>query len=355
VEVLLIVLAAVGWTLAVVLGVLYVRLLEQHGRAHHDRHRLATLVQELTAEPPDTPMLPIGSEVPDVVLTDLDGAERGLEKYRGEPIALVFFNPDCGYCRQLAPQLGELSEGSQRVVLVSSGEADELRSLATEHGWSFDILLDSDFRAVEAMEAAGTPTGYLIDAEGKIASTQAMGVEFVLNMISGWPESPEKNGRRDSPGIPVRDTSGSRLVRDGLEPGTIAPTFVLPDLDGTMRSLTDFRGRNVLLVFSDADCGPCDELAPDLVHIAKSEQDNALELVMISRGGRDENRRKAEEHSYPFPVLLQRSWEVSKQYGMFATPIAFLIDEDGVIAERVAMGGPAICELAAGNPPESNA
>ena len=60
-QVLLIVLLAVGWALAIVLGVLYVRLLEQHGRAHHDRHRLATLVQELTVEPPDTPMLPVGS------------------------------------------------------------------------------------------------------------------------------------------------------------------------------------------------------------------------------------------------------------------------------------------------------
>ena len=76
---------------------------------------------------------------------------------------------------------------------------------------------------------------------------------------------------------------------------------------------------------------------------------------MISRGDQDENRRKAKEHGFPFPVLLQRSWEVSKQYGMFATPIAFLIDEEGVIAERVAMGGPAICELAAGSPRESTA
>ena len=202
------------------------------------------------------------------------------------------------------------------------------------------------------MQAAGTPTGYLIDSDGKVASTQAMGVDLVLDMITRWPISPEGNGGGGSAGMALQDTSRSRLVRDGLEPGTIAPTFVLPDLDGTMRSLTDFRGRNVLLVFSDVDCGPCDVLAPDLVQIANSEQDNGVQLVMISRGGQDENRRKAEEHGYPFPVLLQRSWEVSKQYGMFATPIGFLIDEEGVIAERVAMGGPAICELAAGSPRE---
>jgi peroxiredoxin len=234
-------------------------------------------------------------------------------------------------------------------VVVSSGEAGALRSIATQHAWSFDTLLDSDFKAIEAMQAAGTPTGYLIDAQGKIASPQAMGVDGVLDMIVRWPASAEENGRGDS-GMAVRDTAGSRLLRDGIEPGTIAPTFVLPDIDGTMRSLTDFHGKNVLLVFSDVDCGPCDALAPDLARIAEAESSNGLELVMISRGDPEENRRKAEEHGFTFPVLLQRSWEVSKQYGMFATPIAFLIDEQGVVAERVAMGGPAICELASGSP-----
>jgi peroxiredoxin len=348
VEVLLIVLLAVGWALAVVLGVLYVRLLEQHGRAHHDRHQLAALVQELTAEPPETPMLPLGSEVPDVALTELDGVERRLGAYRGQEVALVFFNPECGYCQQLAPQLGELPTDARRVVLVSSGEADELRSVAATYGWSFDVLLDREFKAVEAMEAAGTPTGYLIDAKGKIASTQAMGVDFVLDMITRWPVSSEENGSTGSgpAGMVLRDTSRSRIARDGLEPGTIAPTFVLPDLTGSMRSLTDYRGKKVLLVFSDVDCGPCEALSPDLVRIAKSGRGNGLELVMISRGDPEENRDKAKEHGYPFPVLLQRSWEVSKQYGMFATPIAFLIDEEGVITRKVAMGAHEICALA---------
>jgi peroxiredoxin len=68
--------------------------------------------------------------------------------------------------------------------------------------------------------------------------------------------------------------------------------------------------------------------------------------VMISRGDPEENRDKAKEHGYPFPVLLQRSWEVSKQYGMFATPVAFLIDEEGLITRKVAMGAHEICALA---------
>ncbi len=46
------------------------------------------------------------------------------------------------------------------------------------------------------MEAAGTPTGYLIDADGKVASTQAMGVELVLDMITSWPISPDEKRQR---------------------------------------------------------------------------------------------------------------------------------------------------------------
>jgi hypothetical protein len=47
-----------------------------------------------------------------------------------------------------------------------------------------------------------------------------------------------------------------------------------------------------------------------------------------------------------FPVLLQdRKWKVSKEYDMLATPAAFLIAEDGVIAREPAVGRDAIMAL----------
>ena len=138
----------------------------------------------------------------------------------------------------------------------------------------------------------------------------------------------------------------SRINRDGLTAGTAAPDFSLSDLAGKKRSIADYRGKRVLLIFSDTSCGPCDELAPDLVelHRRKGGGDN-LEVVMVSRGDAESNQAKAAQHGYEFPVLLQRSWEISKKYGMFATPIAYLIDEDGVIARDVAVGGKAILDL----------
>jgi peroxiredoxin len=100
-------------------------------------------------------------------------------------------------------------------------------------------------------------------------------------------------------------------------------------------------------VFSDPDCGPCDALLPDLARFHRRRRDG-LEIVVVSRGGVEENRRKAAAHAIDFPVLLQPGWRLSKEYGIFATPVAFLIDEEGVIAREVAKGAPEILSLAEG-------
>ncbi len=87
-------------------------------------------------------------------------------------------------------------------------------------------------------------------------------------------------------------------------------------------------------------------MAPELVKLYERRPDD-LEIVMISRGDLEENQRKAKAFGYPFPVLLQKSWEVSKDYAMFATPIGYLIDADGVIARDIALGPEAILALGA--------
>jgi len=134
-------------------------------------------------------------------------------------------------------------------------------------------------------------------------------------------------------------------VRDGLKAGTLAPTFRLRDLEGRSVSLDDYRGRRVLLVFSDPHCGPCDELAPQLAKLHQEHKNNGLNFVMIGRGDTAENLRKAQQFGIQFPVVLQDKWKLSKEYGIFATPVAFLVGEDGVILKDVAVGSDAITAL----------
>src|SRR5262249_6823751 len=137
----------------------------------------------------------------------------------------------------------------------------------------------------------------------------------------------------------------SRLNRSGLKPGAVAPEFRLPRIDGGELTLKEFRGRRVLLVFSDPECGPCEELAPRLeeLHLRR----RGVKVVVVSRHEIDANRAKAAKLGLSFPIVLQRQWEISREYGMFATPIGYLIDEQGIIVRDVAVGVEPILALAA--------
>src|SRR6185369_14596458 len=69
-----------------------------------------------------------------------------------------------------------------------------------------------------------------------------------------------------------------------------------------------------------------------------STEHSEISLVMISRGEPKENRAKVKEHRLTFPVVLQQRWEISRLYAMFATPVAYLIDQTGIIGHDVAVG-----------------
>ena len=125
---------------------------------------------------------------------------------------------------------------------------------------------------------------------------------------------------------PLRE---SRIERNGIKAGTIAPAFTMTDICGRSISLEEYRGRRVVLVFSDPHCGPCSQLAPYLARAYRRRAPITTEIVMVSRGDIEENRRKAEADGFEFPVVVQDRWKVSRKYGIFATPAAFLIAEDG--------------------------
>ena len=368
---LLIVALVLPWVfVGVMTFVLYV-LIKQHGEfLHREQQLAASATGGQQAMPQMDYGLPVGTEAPDVALSDLEGRERRIAEFFGQPFVLTFFNTGCGYCTQMAPRLGELPAGAPRLVLVSSGDADQLKAMAGENNWGFDVLHESpDAATFKAYEPVGTPSAYLIDGEGKIGQALAVGADAIMELLESAPTAPTvpsgsngSNGahadlagalqekedavvkRAQQAGVRAAPTSESKINRDGLAAGTLAPNFVVRDLKGDVHSLTDYRGKRVLLVFSDVTCGPCEVLAPDLVKLAGDRDD--VQVVMISRGNAELNKQKAEHHAYPFPVLLQKSWEISKQYGMFATPIGYLIDEDGVIVKDVAVGNDAILALA---------
>jgi peroxiredoxin len=280
----------------------------------------------------------------------LPAAAVGLKDFEGKRVLLVHWSVDCGFCAAIGKELALLEDAftKQKVqlVLFSHGEADANQEQAKRQVKQLRLkspmLLAKDgSEALEAFNDFGTPAAYLLDEQGRVAHPLVLGSDQVLSLARQLAAGTE---RKRLPG--ERALAESRIERKGLKAGTPAPEFRLPDLGGRTVSLEDYRGRKVLLVFTDPHCEPCDQIAPELARLHRQHEANGLALVMVGRGDAEENRKKARQNGFEFPVVLQKNRELSKQYGIFATPVAFLINEEGVIARDVAAGADAILELA---------
>jgi peroxiredoxin len=295
--------------------------------------------------------LPIGATAPDFELPDLTGVRRKLSEFRGKDVLLIFFSPKCGFCTKMAADLAALKTdgtgGRAIPIVVTNGDADENRKLVEQFGIRALVLLQEEMKVASLFHAQGTPMGYRIDPEGRIASELAVGAEPLLklaNLIALQPAGGKMNDTAHHGKQPHPSLAKSRINRSGLKAGAVAPEFRLPLVEGGELALSDLRGNRVLLVFSDPNCGPCDELAPRLqkLHLARLD----LQVLMISRRGAEGTAAKAKALGLTFPIVMQKQWEISLKYGMFATPIGYLIDGQGIVVKDVAVGIEPILALA---------
>jgi peroxiredoxin len=335
-------------------GWLGYQLLLQNGRLllriEALEQRLAQLADGEALDPLPT-ALPIGGAAVDFALPDLVGQVRALSSWRGRRVLLILFDPDCEFCRQLLPELADLPLDNRErplPLVVSSGLLERNRALFGEYGFRGPVLLQEEREIAAVYHLDGTPMGYLIDEQGLIASPPLIGAPALLGLAGGAPviagTTSQVGLRRRSAGLITRSLARSRIRRDGLPAGTPAPALDLPLLDGGRFKLDEQRGQPLLLVFSDPACGPCLELAPKLEQLHR--RGGEPRLVMIGRGEAAANREQARELGLTFPIPLQRRWEASRAYGLFATPIGYLIDASGTIAAEVAVGADAILALA---------
>jgi peroxiredoxin len=124
----------------------------------------------------------VGEEAPEVKLPDLEGNTVQLADFRGEKTLVLFWNPGCGFCQQMLPDLKEWeaqdTEGAPKLLVVSAGSEEANK----EMGLASPVLLDQQFTTGRAFGAWGTPSAVLVDAEGKVASEVAVGAPGVLEL-----------------------------------------------------------------------------------------------------------------------------------------------------------------------------
>ena len=126
------------------------------------------------------------------------------------------------------------------------------------------------------------------------------------------------------------------------ESGPMAPDFSLRDLSDQAVSLSDFRGRVVLLDFWATWCPPCRMSIPELVKLQDKYRDDGLEILGISLDDPQNElgrylKEFKEKYKINYRILLFNNKIMQDYFGMEspAIPTMFVIDRDGKIREKI--------------------
>ncbi|SUE13458.1 bacterioferritin comigratory protein [Rhodococcus gordoniae] len=151
------------------------------------------------------------------------------------------------------------------------------------------------------------------------------------------------NGR--APGMAARSTTVALMTENSrLTPGDPAPDFTLPDADGNEVSLSDHRGRKVVVYFYPAASTPgCTKQACDFRDNLAELNEAGLDVIGISPDKPAKLAKFRDAEQLTFPLLSDpekttlRAWGAfgeKKMYGKTVTGVirsTFLVDEDGKI------------------------
>ncbi len=129
-----------------------------------------------------------------------------------------------------------------------------------------------------------------------------------------------------------------------LATGTKAPDFSLPDQNGTVHTLSEFRGRKVILYFYPKDNTPgCTKQACGFGEQFPQFEDIGAAVVGVSRDSVKSHKSFETKYNLPFILLSDTErtcieaydvWKEKKNYGKVSMGVVrttYLIDEDGMI------------------------
>ena len=129
-----------------------------------------------------------------------------------------------------------------------------------------------------------------------------------------------------------------------LEVGTKAPEFTLPDQNGQLHSLSEYRGRRVILYFYPKDnTAGCTKQACAFGTLFPQFAEKGAVILGVSRDSVESHKRFAEKYDLPFTILSDPErkvigaygvWQEKKNYGKVTMGVVrstYLIDEEGTV------------------------
>ncbi len=129
-----------------------------------------------------------------------------------------------------------------------------------------------------------------------------------------------------------------------LKVGTVAPDFSLPDQNGVLHSLADYRGKKVILYFYPKDMtSGCTKQACGFSERMPHFLGKGVVVLGVSRDSVQSHKRFEEKYGLAFPLLADPERKVIEAYDVWKQKVncgkvsfgivrtTYLIDENGVI------------------------
>ena len=133
-----------------------------------------------------------------------------------------------------------------------------------------------------------------------------------------------------------------------LEVGMQAPEFSLPDQNGEVRSLSDFRGQKVILYFYPKDMtSGCTKQACGFGELYPQFREKGAVVLGVSKDTVASHKKFEEKYGLPFTLLSDPEkeviqaydvWKEKKNYGKVSMGVVrttYLIDEEGIIVKAM--------------------
>lgn len=140
--------------------------------------------------------------------------------------------------------------------------------------------------------------------------------------------------------VPASATTGGKIPSP--REGFVAPDFTLDTLGGDPVTLSDLRGRVVVINLWASWCPPCRAEMPALQAAHEADKDRGLVILAVDmtyQDSVDDAAAFVEELGLTFPVLLDRDGTVARQYLLRALPSTYFVGPDGIIRQAT-IGGP---------------
>ena len=141
---------------------------------------------------------------------------------------------------------------------------------------------------------------------------------------------------------PAATTGGAPPANASPREGFSAPDFTLDLLGGGQVTLSELRGKVVMVNLWASWCPPCRAEMPTLQRVYEANRARGVEILAVNTTFQDTQADAAEfvrAFGLTFPIPLDRTGEVSRSYLLRALPTTFFIDRKGVI-RQVVLGGP---------------